>query len=57
MGDKVLRCDDLVKGCEFQAKGSEDEILKQAGEHAKKAHGMEPTPELVSAVKGAIREQ
>ena len=46
---KVLRCGDLVKGCAFEARGSEDEILKQAGAHAKQAHQMEVTPEIVSA--------
>ena len=54
---KLLRCGDLVKGCPFEARGSEDEILKQAGAHAKDAHKMEVTPELVAAVKGALKEE
>jgi len=54
---KVLRCGDLVKGCSFEARGSEEEILQKAGPHAKEAHGMEVTPELVAAVRGAIRDE
>lgn len=54
---KLLRCGDLVKGCPFEARGSEDEILKQAGAHAKEAHKMEVTPELVAAVKGVLKEE
>lgn len=54
---KKLRCGDLVKGCEFEARGTEEEILKEAGRHAKEAHGMEVTPELADAVKGVIREE
>ncbi len=54
---KVLRCGDLVKGCEFEARGTEDDVMQQAARHAKEAHGMEVTPELASAVRGAIREE
>jgi predicted small metal-binding protein len=54
---KVLRCGDLVKGCAFEARGTEEEILQKAGPHAKEAHGMEVTPELVAAVRGAIRDE
>jgi predicted small metal-binding protein len=54
---KVLRCDDLVKGCAFETRGSEDEVLQQAGRHAKEAHGMEVTPDLVAAVRGALKEE
>ena len=54
---KVLHCGDLVKGCAFEARGSEEDILKQAGRHAKEAHGMEVTPAVVDAVRGAIREE
>jgi predicted small metal-binding protein len=54
---KLLRCGDLVKGCSFEARGTEEEILQQAGPHAREAHGMEVTPELVAAVRGAIRDE
>jgi predicted small metal-binding protein len=54
--EKVLRCGDLVAGCSFEARGTEEEILRKAAPHAMEAHGMEVTPELVAAVRGAIRE-
>jgi predicted small metal-binding protein len=54
---KLLRCDDLVKGCAFEARGTEEEILQQAGRHAKETHGMEVTPDLVAAVRGAVKEE
>ena len=54
---KVLKCDSLVPGCEFEARGSEDEILAAAGKHAADDHGLEVTGELVEKVKGAIRDE
>ena len=54
--DKVLRCGDLVSGCTFEARGTEDEILQSAGKHAQEAHGMTVTPELVEKVKSSIRD-
>lgn len=54
---KVLKCGDLMPGCDFQARGeTEDEILQQAAEHAKEVHGIDPTPELVEQVKSVITE-
>ncbi len=54
---KVLKCGDLVPGCAFEARGETDEeILKAAAAHAKEAHGLEPSSELVAKVKSAIRE-
>lgn len=54
---KVLKCGDLMPGCDFQATGeTEDEILQQAAEHAKEVHGIDPTPELVEQVKSVITE-
>ncbi len=35
---------------------SEEEVLRLAGQHAKEAHGMEATPELVSMVRAQIEE-
>jgi predicted small metal-binding protein len=56
---KVLRCNDLMPGCPFEARGtSEEEVLAQAAEHAKTAHGMTEIPEgMVSAVRGAIHDE
>lgn len=52
---KSLKCGDLVPGCEFEAKGTEEEILHAAGKHAAEDHGMEVTDELVQQVKAHIK--
>jgi predicted small metal-binding protein len=53
---KILKCGDLMAGCSFVARGeTEKEVLQAAAEHAKKAHGLDATPELVEKVKAAIR--
>jgi predicted small metal-binding protein len=54
---KVLRCDALMPGCDFEARGSEDEILAAAGRHAKEDHGLEVSDDLVEKVKSAIRDE
>jgi predicted small metal-binding protein len=55
---KVLRCDDVMPGCNFEARGTEEEVMKKAAEHAKKEHDITTlTPEVVSQVKAAIREE
>jgi predicted small metal-binding protein len=51
---KLLRCDKLVPGCDFEARGTDEEILAAAGRHAKEDHGIEVTPALVEKVKGAL---
>jgi predicted small metal-binding protein len=54
---KVLKCGDLMPGCGFEARGTtEQDVLKAAAVHAKEAHGLEATPELVEKVRGAIKE-
>jgi predicted small metal-binding protein len=56
---KTMRCADVVGSCYFVARGdSEQEILKQASEHARSAHGInEITPEVAEKVRGAIRDE
>ena len=56
---KVLRCNDLMPGCPFEAKGdSEDEVLAKAAEHAKTAHGISEIPAgMLPQVKAAIRDE
>jgi predicted small metal-binding protein len=56
---KVLRCGDLMPGCTWEGRGStEEEVLMQAAEHAKSAHSLtDISPEMVSQVRGAIREE
>jgi len=54
---KVLKCGDLVPGCTFEARGSEEEILEQAGQHASRDHGMPVDEKLVEAVKAHLAEE
>ena len=54
--EKVLRCGELFDGCAVVARGTEDEILKQAAEHAKRDHGVSQIdPATLAKVKAAIR--
>ena len=56
---KVLRCNDLMPGCPYEAHGaSEDEVLAQAAEHAKTVHGIADIPAaMLSQVRGAIKDE
>ena len=56
---KVMKCRDVGVDCDFEARGAtEEDILKQAAEHAKKDHGMaEIPPNLLAKVKAAIRDE
>ncbi len=56
---KVLRCGDLMPGCDYEARAeSEDELMQKAARHAREAHGMETIPpELVQQVKSKIRDE
>lgn len=56
---KIVDCGKVnpASGCGHVIKGdSDEEVLRLAGQHAKEAHGMEPTPELVSMVKSHIED-
>jgi len=56
---KVLKCGDVVPGCNFEMRGnSEDEVLKKADDHAKTAHNMQNmSPEVLSKVRNAIHDE
>lgn len=56
---KVLRCNDLMPGCAWEARGeSEQEVLKQAAEHARSAHELnEISHEMMAQVRAAIRDE
>ena len=56
---KVLKCGDVVPGCNFEMRGnSEDEVLKKANEHAKTAHNMQNMPpDVLSKVRAAIHDE
>ncbi len=47
-----------ASGCNHVIRASsEDELLQKASEHARKDHGMEPTPELMAKVRANIEER
>ncbi len=56
---KILKCREIGVDCDFEARGAtEEDILKQAAEHAKKDHGMaQIPPELLTRVKAAIHDE
>ena len=56
---KVLKCKDMGMDCDFVARGeTEDEILKQAAEHAGTTHDMtEMSDEIIGKVRAAIHDE
>jgi predicted small metal-binding protein len=56
---KVLRCRDVGLDCEGELRGeTEEEILRQAAEHAQSAHNIrDMSPDLVQKVRAAIRDE
>jgi len=54
---KVLRCGELFPGCSIEARGETDEdILEQAAQHARKDHGVaQIDADTLAKVKAAIR--
>lgn len=56
---KQIACNDVVPGCAYTASAqTEEDLLKEAAEHARQAHGVkEVTPELAAKVKAAIRSR
>jgi len=55
---KVLTCRDVGMDCDFEARGeTTEEIMQQAAQHAKEAHGMdEIPPEVAEKCQQAIRD-
>jgi predicted small metal-binding protein len=54
---KIVDCGKVnpASGCGHVIRAdSEEEVLRLAGEHAVKEHGLQPTPELIAAVKQNI---
>jgi predicted small metal-binding protein len=56
---KTVSCRDVGMDCNFVAKGeTNDDIMRQAAEHARTAHNMaEMPPEVADKVRGAIRDE
>jgi predicted small metal-binding protein len=55
---KVLKCGDVVPGCDFEMTGgSEHEVLEKAAAHAKSAHGLDSIPpDVLDKVRRAIHD-
>lgn len=55
----VLRCDDIVPGCaDVIHANTEEEVMRDAAEHARQAHGIkEIDAATVAKVKAAIRNR
>ncbi|HLZ72872.1 MAG TPA: DUF1059 domain-containing protein [Dehalococcoidia bacterium] len=56
---KIIDCGKVnpASGCGHIIRGeTEEEALRLAAEHAKQSHGLEPTPELLAAVKAQMTD-
>lgn len=55
---RVLTCRDAGMDCEAVFKGkNDDDVLRQAAEHAEKAHGMKPTAEMGAKLRKLIKNR
>ncbi|MGH7544186.1 MAG: DUF1059 domain-containing protein [Gemmatimonadota bacterium] len=54
---KELRCNDIMPGCDFVARGEDEaEVLSKAVEHAREKHGLdEIDEETAKQVRSQIR--
>ncbi len=54
---KQLACRDAGFDCDAVVQGANtDEVLAQAGPHAKEVHGVEVTPEMADQIATKIRD-
>jgi predicted small metal-binding protein len=56
---KILRCGDLMPGCNTVIEGKDEaEVMQKGAEHARTAHGMsEIPPDVAQKVRSAIRDR
>ena len=55
---KVLRCRDVGFDCEGEIRAeNEEEVLRQAAEHAQRDHNTAVTPEMAAQIRGLIRDE
>jgi len=56
---KVLRCSDMMPGCDYVARAeTEDELMQKATQHAREKHGMQTVPpEVAQQIKSKIRDE
>jgi len=55
---KQFRCGDVVRGCEWVARGeNEEELFEEIHLHARDTHGMDEVPqEVVDEIRDNIKE-
>jgi predicted small metal-binding protein len=54
---KELKCRDVGFDCDAVVHGeSVDDVMAQAGPHAKEAHGVDVTPEMAGKIKSLVRD-
>ena len=56
---KVLKCGDLMPGCNAVIEGKDEaEVMAKGAEHAKSAHKMDNIPpDMAAKVKAAIKDK
>jgi predicted small metal-binding protein len=55
---KVLKCSDVGFDCRAVVRAAtEEDVLRQAAEHARTVHQVTVTPELATKVRAQIREE
>lgn len=56
---KVLKCGDLMPGCQAVIEGRDvQEVMQKGAEHAKAAHGVSSIPpDLAKKVQAAIKDK
>jgi predicted small metal-binding protein len=54
---KELTCRDIGFDCDAVVRGeSVDEVMAQAGPHAKEVHGVDVTPEMAGKIRTLVRD-
>ena len=57
-GHFVVRCDSIAEGCGFRARGeTAEEATQRLMAHAKAAHGMSLTTDIVTRARSAVRDE
>ena len=55
---KELKCRDAGFDCDAVVHGaSVDEVMAQAGPHAREAHGVDVTPEMAGQMESLVRDR
>lgn len=54
---KELKCRDVGFDCDAVVRGeTEDDVMAQAGPHAKEAHGVDVTPDMAGQIRSLVRD-